>query len=129
MVDMQALERVYEAWNRRDLDALLALADPDVEIQPLVGGITSTGPWHGHDGVRRLVTDAQERWYRFEMRLDDFLEVDGNVIAFVHVVTEAFPGAPVVEGDVAHVLRIEDGRFTRFAGYRDRKEAIAVVTS
>jgi ketosteroid isomerase-like protein len=43
--------RVFDAVNRRDLDAVLALMDDDVEsvsrIVPMEGGL------HGHDGIRR----------------------------------------------------------------------------
>ena len=44
-----------DAFNRRDLDASLALADEDVEAIPRVGGME--GGYHGHDGTRRWWTD------------------------------------------------------------------------
>lgn len=50
------MELTYEAndaFNRRDLDALLALADPDIEVFPLIARLEGGGPYRGHDGVRR----------------------------------------------------------------------------
>ena len=50
------VELVYEsndAFNRRDLDAFLAFADPDIEWSPLILELEGGGPYHGHDGVRR----------------------------------------------------------------------------
>jgi ketosteroid isomerase-like protein len=50
------VELVYEsmdAFNRRDLDAFLAFADPDIEWSPLVFELEGGGPFRGHDGVRR----------------------------------------------------------------------------
>ena len=32
--DLEALRRGYEAWNRGDLGAVLALVDPDIEWRP-----------------------------------------------------------------------------------------------
>jgi ketosteroid isomerase-like protein len=40
------------AFNRRDLDALLALADPDIELLSRIAEVEGGGPYRGHDGVR-----------------------------------------------------------------------------
>jgi ketosteroid isomerase-like protein len=51
-MSQENVERVYramDAFNRRDLDAFLALADPSVEFTPYVVGLE--GSYHGHDGV------------------------------------------------------------------------------
>jgi ketosteroid isomerase-like protein len=45
-----ALE-AFDAVNRRDLDALLALTDDDVEIVTRIAAVE--GGVHGHDGMRR----------------------------------------------------------------------------
>ena len=46
-----------DAFNRRDLDALLALADPDIEWFPRIAELEGGGPYRGHDGVRRWWED------------------------------------------------------------------------
>jgi hypothetical protein len=43
--------RVIDAFNRRDLDALLALMDDDVEVVTRIAAME--GGLHGHDGIRR----------------------------------------------------------------------------
>ena len=45
--------RANDAFNRRDLDALLALMDDDVEVVPRVGAMEGESSYRGHDGVRR----------------------------------------------------------------------------
>lgn len=45
----------YDAFNRRDFDAGLALHRPDVEITPLVAAVGS--PYRGSAGVRRYWND------------------------------------------------------------------------
>jgi hypothetical protein len=48
--------RFVDAFNRRDVDELVALADPDIEFHPtsIVGG---RRVYHGHDGLRRWATE------------------------------------------------------------------------
>jgi ketosteroid isomerase-like protein len=43
--------RLYELFNRRDLDAILALMHDEVEIEPRLGALE--GEYRGHEGVRR----------------------------------------------------------------------------
>jgi hypothetical protein len=42
--------RAFEAVNRRDLDAFLALMDDDVEVVTRIAAVE--GGLHGHDGIR-----------------------------------------------------------------------------
>jgi SnoaL-like domain len=46
--------QVTDAINRHDLDALLALTDPNVEFTTLIVNLEGGGPYHGHDGVRKF---------------------------------------------------------------------------
>ena len=43
--------RMYEAFNRRDLDAMLALMHDEIEIEPRLGLLEDD--YRGHEGVRR----------------------------------------------------------------------------
>jgi ketosteroid isomerase-like protein len=49
--------RAIDAFNRRDLDAFLALTDPDVEFISRIVELEGGGPYRGHDGVRRWWED------------------------------------------------------------------------
>lgn len=44
--------RAVDAFNRRDLDASLALTDHDVELVPRAVGVEGGSPYRGDDGVR-----------------------------------------------------------------------------
>jgi ketosteroid isomerase-like protein len=49
--NVELVHRVADAFNRRDLDAYLALIDDDVEYVPR--GVAMEGSYQGHDGIRR----------------------------------------------------------------------------
>ena len=49
--------RVADAFNRRDIDAFLALCDPDGEFTTRVSELEGGGPYRGHDGVRSWLED------------------------------------------------------------------------
>ena len=55
MVSQENVEQVREAvdaFNRRDLDAYLALMEPDVELTRYERVVEGLSPYRGHGGVR-----------------------------------------------------------------------------
>ena len=50
--NVELLHQAIEAFNRRDLDAYLALCDPDVEFISYLAQVEGGDPYRGHKGVR-----------------------------------------------------------------------------
>ena len=61
----------HDAFNRRDLDAFLALHDPDVQFTPYERVIEGLGPYYGHDGVRTWWKEAFATLPDFNVELDE----------------------------------------------------------
>src|SRR5215211_6956617 len=53
--------RVYQAFNARDVDALLGLCDRSIVVESAFGAV-SGAIYHGHDGVRSWQADLEEAW-------------------------------------------------------------------
>ena len=50
--NVELVHRAIDTFNRRDLDAFLAVMDPSIEFMPYERAIEGLGPYRGHDGVR-----------------------------------------------------------------------------
>ena len=50
--NVERVHRVYDAFNRRDLDDFLAFMDPDVELTTRFMELEGDPFYRGHDGVR-----------------------------------------------------------------------------
>jgi hypothetical protein len=62
-MSQENVEMTYEAidaFNRRDLDAFLAVMDRDVEFTPYERAIEGLGPYRGHDGIRTWWAESFE---------------------------------------------------------------------
>jgi hypothetical protein len=55
---VELVYRAIDTFNRRDLDAFLALMDPGVEFTPYERVLEGLGPYRGHDGVRTWWEDS-----------------------------------------------------------------------
>ena len=57
------VRRAFEAFSRRDLSALLAISDPEVEFMPATARVAGRGePYRGHDGLRTYLADVARVW-------------------------------------------------------------------
>jgi ketosteroid isomerase-like protein len=69
--NVELVYRAHDAFNRRDLDAFVALADPDVEITPLTVELEGVTSYHGHDGLRTWWTDLLAVFPDFHTQVDE----------------------------------------------------------
>ena len=71
--------RAYEAFNRRDLEAFLALLDDEVEIDSRLVAIE--GGYHGHDGVRRWWKDLFDVMPDYRVEVEELIDLGERVLA------------------------------------------------
>jgi ketosteroid isomerase-like protein len=99
-----AIRRLYDAFNRRDVDAVLAALAPDVAWPNMLDNITI----HGHDAVRAY-------WLRqFETTAPNVeptaIDGDGDVVVVhVHQVVRDLAGNVLQDKDVVHRYTFRDG--------------------
>jgi hypothetical protein len=99
-----SLERLYDAFNERDIDALLSQMTADVDWPNAWEG----GRVRGRDGVRDYWT---RQWAAIDPRvelLDVSTRADGTVAVDVRQVVRSLDGDVVDEGRVVHVYRFRD---------------------
>src|SRR3984893_19290343 len=105
----QLLGRAYEAFNRRDIDAALAIMHPEVDWPNGMEG----GRVHGHDAVRAYWT---RQFTVIDSRVEPqaFSATEGGRIAVeVHQVVRASDGGLIRDGMVRHLYAIRDGLVER----------------
>jgi ketosteroid isomerase-like protein len=101
----QLLRRAYEAFNARDIDAALALMQPDVDWPNAMEGKRE----HGHAAVREYWT-RQFRLIDSHVEPERFTPDDGRrVVVDVHQVVRDLSGDVVSDSYVQHVYTLRDG--------------------
>jgi ketosteroid isomerase-like protein len=110
--NVEIARRVVDAWNRRDLEAILALGDPDGEF---VNSPTAVEP-----GTRRgsdeIAAVARAQW---EILLDARQEIDriydrGDEIIVLGRLSRRMPGSEArIEDRSLASFKFHDGKVTR----------------
>jgi len=108
--DRDLLERLYDRFNARDMEAVLAVMQPDVVwANGLEGGYV-----YGHDGVREYWT---RQWATIDSRAEPTgfsVGADGTTDVEVHLTARDREGNVVFDKIGHHIFLIEDGLIRRF---------------
>jgi hypothetical protein len=56
--NVELTRRAIEAFNARDLEAFIAVADPEIEFNSVFADVG--GAYSGHDGMRKFSADSRE---------------------------------------------------------------------
>jgi ketosteroid isomerase-like protein len=110
--NVEIVRRVMDAWNRRDIDELLALADPGVEY---VNGPTAVEP-----GTRRGVAEVSAVWRAQWDILDGRLDGDrffdrGDEIVVLGRSSARMPRSDAqIDGPFLASWKLRDGKIIRF---------------
>ena len=108
--EVEFLKLVYEQFNARDMEAVLAALHGNVMWANGMEG----GHVHGRDGVRSYWT---RQWAMVDPHVTPvaFSTVpDGQVVVEVHQVVRNLQGDVLVDQMVGHIFRIENGLVKRF---------------
>ena len=98
-------ERLYEHFNARDMEALLAAMHPDVMWANGMEG----GHVHGREGVRDFL-DTAVGDHRSACGADGVFDGPGDkVVVEVHATVRDLQGAVLVDHMVGHIFTIENG--------------------
>lgn len=103
------LTGLYEAFNGRDVDAVLALLDPEVQWPNGMEG----GWVRGHDAVRAYWT---RQWGLIDpvvIPTAMTLRADGAIAVDVHQIVRDLAGKVLKDQAVRHVYWLTDSRVTR----------------
>jgi ketosteroid isomerase-like protein len=91
---MERIRLAVDAFNRRDVDAMLRWNHPDVVYQTAIASMEGEeGVYHGHDGVRQWSRDLDEAVEDLHGELDELYDLGGGRYLGAGVSTAAAMGA------------------------------------
>ena len=116
---------MFEAANRRDIDAALAPFHTQAEFEVLAA-VDSPTVHRGRDAVRSLFESIWSAWPATESVAERVLEQGDAVVLQTRDRRTGRDGV-VVEGIGAQVWRFEGERVVRVTGFRSWSEAVAAL--
>jgi ketosteroid isomerase-like protein len=127
--NVDLLRRFYEHFNQGDLDAVLELCAPEVEVykDPEVVEMVSAFTPRGQERVAQYLRGWLDSWSQYRARPEQFLESGEEVAVLVHLRARGRGSQFEIEEDMADVFSVRDEKIVRLRLYVQRKDALKSV--
>lgn len=113
--------RLYDAFAAGDVETIIALMSPDIEwVEAENFPYADNSPYRGPEAVLtgvfgRLGTE----WQAFGAHPEEFLDAGDAVVVLGRYSGTCVATGKAMNPQMAHVLRVSDGRITSFRQYVD----------
>jgi ketosteroid isomerase-like protein len=117
---IEITQEIYDAFNQRDFDSMLAHAEPEFEVHDR----DRTGLVHrGHDGWRSFIREWMETWDSYTVEVEEIKRNGDHV--FIYLMQHGVGKESGIEfrEHFSQVLTFSGEKVVRFAIYVDRAEA------
>lgn len=127
MDNVELVKKSFKAISAWDIDALLRLYDPDVELLPLTGTRVESGGYRGHDGVRVYMEEAQDLWDVLEPLGRSHEDLGDRVLVAGHCRVRGRSSGAESDPETSWVIHIRDGRIVSHRACTTYREAAALA--
>jgi ketosteroid isomerase-like protein len=127
MSQEETIFAAYEAWSRRDLDALLDVVHPDAEARPILGANIGASVYRGREGLREWFRDLHQEWETFQTRVTRIDARGDRAVLTLDVHARGRASGVVIDGDLYHLVELRDGMILRLEAFRDRDAAMQAL--
>jgi ketosteroid isomerase-like protein len=125
--NVDVVRHAIDAFNRRDLEALSAYADPEVEVHWSRSRGLEAGIYRGEDAAQGFLGTFFEMFDEVTIIPDDFIEVGDHVVVPNRTRLRGRDGIDV-QAHSGPVATLRAGRITRWRLYQEQAEALEVVS-
>ena len=108
--DDALVERLLDAFARRDADVLEGMVAEDCLFVPLSTEAAERGAYHGREGMRSFLDDLAETWRQFDLSVGSIEEVNGHVLVTGRIYARARASSLVADDPVAFAWKVVNGR-------------------
>ena len=122
--NLEITRAAYDALNRRDLEAFVALIDPEVEFGSLIAE-SEGGSFSGHEGVREWWAQVANSLGGLHFEPAKILDL-GESVCVELVVTGTVAGVAVPQRMWQSIV-LRDGKPVWWGTYRTEQEALAAL--
>jgi ketosteroid isomerase-like protein len=115
--------RIEDAFNRRDIEGLIACLDPSVEYHPLLSAIGTTA-YHGHDGMRSWFAQLDDAWEELRTEAEAYFDLGEQTLLFYVLHGRGRQSGAEVAIPGAQLCRWRDGLAVYAKQYAHREQAL-----
>jgi len=115
--------RILEAFNRRDIEAMIACLDPSIEYHPVLSAV-GMAVYHGHEGMRSWFGQLDDVWEALRCEPEAYFDLGEQTLLFYVLHGRGRQSGAEVAITGAQVCRWRDGLGVYAKQYAHREDAL-----
>lgn len=121
------IRAAFAALNRRDLDAAIAPAHPDVEFHAHMGGAVEGATWRGRDGARQGFQETFAAFDTFDLDVREMRWLGDRCLTFAHLHARGSRSGIELDSPRIYLSTMRDGMVIRQDSFADEEAALAAA--
>jgi ketosteroid isomerase-like protein len=127
--NVEMVKRGLDAYNRRDVEALVEVLDEEVVWHPalevLLGGEATV--YRGHEGIREMLRNVDETLAEIQVEFSEIRDLGDQIVATGRIRTRGKESGAETESALGYVADFQNGKAIRIRTYLDPQEALEVA--
>ena len=124
--DVELVRTVFDAINRRDVQAVLDAYHPDADMSTLTSELVQGKSYRGHTGIREYFSSFADVWEELRLEPEEIHDLGRDEILVVgRWSSRGKESGADVESPAAWLFGIRDGKIVFSRAYRDADEALS----
>ena len=121
--NVELVRRGFEAGNRRDVEALIEVLDPEVEwhsalLMSLEG---EAAVYRGHEGIREFFRDLDELFDKLHAEYPEIRDHGDQVVGLGRISMQGKGSGAETESPIGTVIDLKNGKATQVRTFLDHK--------
>jgi uncharacterized protein len=122
--NVEIVRKAAGAVNRRDTEAMLPYADPEVEVQSAIIGGAEGNTYRGHDGVRRWIAESDDTFEELQIEVEEWRDLGEDVLVIGRLWARGRESGVEIDSPIAWLMTLRGGKVVRARGYLHVQEAL-----
>ena len=122
--NVEIVKQAIDAYNRRDIDAYIALTTSDFELFPALDRTVEAVSYRGREGIETHLGTLHDTWEEFHVLGDEFRDLDDRVLVLGRVEARGRGSGVQVDAHAGFVIDLRGGKMSRIRSFLDHDEAL-----
>jgi len=125
--NVEVMRAVYDAFNRRDLDALWSLVDPECEVDLTNSMGFDRSKYTGREGVLKFFESYWDSFESITIEVEECIEGRDAVVVVIRARGRGFGSGVEVDARGPHAWSFSKGRVVRLALHEHLEDALEMA--
>ncbi len=123
--NVEIARRVIDAFNRRDVDAMLECVNADLEWFPAMPVTSGVGALRGREGIESYVREVGETWEEYRVVRPEFRDLGNDqVLVLSRVEGRGTGSGGMVDAAMGQIMDFHESKISRVRTYLDQRDAL-----